>query len=489
MPKNRKDKFSLSVKRFYDSSKSLQRFCVAKDLSEKMSKQSYIKGAIIISVGGFLSKLLGAVYRIPLVAFLGGEGMGIYQMVYPLYCILLTVSASGIPTGIARLISSGGNAGAEKKAFFLYGGIGLIGSLIMFALSVPLAAAQGQTEVVLCCKLLSPSVFFVAIISIVRGYFQGKGNMFPTAFTEVTEQAVKVAAGIALAGLFRGNIAKATAAAVIAVTLSEIITCALAIAMYLGGRSRVKPLYKPLQVSAKSIFAFTVPLTFTAIAMPVSQLAESIIVVNILRGIADNATALYGIFSGCAVTIINLPVSVTYGLAAASVPNISPLAAKGDMSGAKREVKKALFYTAAISVPFAVALYAFAPLAARIIFPSLTEGEKALLINLVRIMAVNAVTSSLVQTSSACITSLGKPLHGTVTQWVTAVLRVALSAALVAFTNLSIVGVAVSANCAYLVAVVLNFWYIIIITNSKRHKNVNHTDRLGSKERGLNAVG
>lgn len=454
-----------------------------------MRKQSYIKGAIIISAGGFLSKLLGAVYRIPLVAFLGGEGMGIYQMVYPLYCILLTVSASGIPTGIARLISSGGNAGAEKKAFFLYGGIGLIGSLIMFALSVPLAAAQGQTEVVLCCKLLSPSVFFVAIISIVRGYFQGKGNMFPTAFTEVTEQAVKVAAGIALAGLFRGDIAKATAAAVIAVTLSEIITCALAIAMYLGGRSRVKPLYKPLQVSAKSIFAFTVPLTFTAIAMPVSQLAESIIVVNILRGIADNATALYGIFSGCAVTIINLPVSVTYGLAAASVPNISPLAAKGDLSGAKREVKKALIYTVAISVPFAVALYAFAPLAARIIFPSLTEGEKALLINLVRIMAVNAVTSSLVQTSSACITSLGKPLHGTVTQWVTAVLRVALSAALVAFTNLSIVGVAVSANCAYLVAVVLNFWYIIIITNSKRHKNVNHTDRLGSKERGLNAVG
>ncbi len=63
-----------------------------------MKKQSYLKGAVIISVGGFLSKLLGAVYRIPLVAFLGGEGMGIYQMVYPLYCILLTVSASGIPT-------------------------------------------------------------------------------------------------------------------------------------------------------------------------------------------------------------------------------------------------------------------------------------------------------------------------------------------------------------------------------------------------------
>lgn len=454
-----------------------------------MKKQSYLKGAIIISVGGFLSKLLGAVYRIPLVAYLGGEGMGIYQMVYPLYCILLTVSASGIPTGIARLISSGGNCGAERKAFYLYGGIGLIGSLLMFAFSTPLAAAQGETEVALCCMLLSPSVFFVALISIVRGYFQGKGNMYPTAFTEVTEQAVKVAAGIALAGLYRGNVAKATAAAVIAVTLSEVITCALAIALYLGSASKVKPLYKTAEISAKSIFAFTVPLTFTAIAMPVSQLAESIVVVNLLRGIADNATALYGIFSGCAVTIINLPVSVTYGLAAASVPNISPLAAKGDMQGAKREVRKALWYTAAISVPFAIALYAFAPLAARIIFPSLSVGEKSLLINLVRIMAINAVTSSLVQTSSACITSLGKPLLGTVTQWVTAAIRVALSAALVAFTNLSIVGVAVSANVAYFVAVVLNFCYIIVVTNNKGRKNVNHTDRFGSKGRGYNPVG
>ena len=62
-----------------------------------MNGQSFLKGAIIISVGGFIAKLLGAIYRIPLTNVLGGEGMGIYQMVYPLYCLLLTVSATGIP--------------------------------------------------------------------------------------------------------------------------------------------------------------------------------------------------------------------------------------------------------------------------------------------------------------------------------------------------------------------------------------------------------
>lgn len=437
-----------------------------------------------------MSKLLGAVYRIPLVAFLGGEGMGIYQLVYPLYCILLTVSASGIPTGIARLISSGGYNGAERKAFYLYGGIGLIGSLIMFAFSAPLAAAQGEAAVAICCKLLSPSVFFVALISVVRGYFQGLGNMYPTAFTEVLEQAVKVAAGIALAGFFKGDIVRATAAAVFAVTVSEIFTCLLAIGIYVGGNSKIKPLFRQRQVAAKAIFAYTIPLTFTAIALPLSQLAESIVVVNLLRNTAENAVALYGIFSGCAVTIINLPVSVTYGFAAASVPNVAPLAARGDMKGAKRKAWRALLCTLAISLPSAVVLFVFAPLAARIIFPSLSGGEKTLLINLVRVMSVNAVTSSLVQTSSACITSLGKPLLGTVTQWVTSALRVALSAALVAFTPLSIIGVAISANCCYFVAVALNFCYIIMVKNNARsNEDVNNADRVRGKRRRFNAVG
>ncbi|MDE7301447.1 MAG: polysaccharide biosynthesis protein [Clostridia bacterium] len=452
-------------------------------------KQSYLKGALIISIGGFISKLLGAVYRIPLVAFLGGEGMGIYQMVYPLYCILLTVSASGIPTGIARLISSGSAKGAEKRAFYLYGGIGLIGSLFMFVLATPLSLAQGEPAVATCCRLLSPSVFFVAIISVVRGYYQGKGNMYPTAFTEVAEQVIKVVAGIALANMFRGNIAKATASAVMAVTISEAVACLFSVALYYGDVAKIRPLYKERTTSVKSILYYTIPLTLTAIALPISQLAESIAVVNLLRANHDNATALYGIFSGCAVTIINLPVSVTYGLAAASVPNVSPLAEKGDIKGAKKQAKRALLYTLAIAVPFAIALYALAPLAARLIFPSLVGEERQLLINLVRIMAINAVTSSLVQTSSACITSLGRPLLGTITQWITAALRVALSSLLVAFTPLSVVGVAISANCCYFVAAVLNFCYIIAIKNREGHTDVNNVDRLGRKKRRFNAVG
>ena len=450
-------------------------------------KQSFIKGAILISLGGFISKLLGAIYRIPLTNFLGGEGMGIYQMVYPLYCILLTVSASGIPTGIARLISAG-KGGAERQAFRLYGMIGIIGTILMYFLSAPLAALQTEPAIKLCCIMLCPSVFFVSVLSVVRGYFQGKGNMYPTAVTEVTEQLVKVALGCVLAYVFRSNLPLAVASTLLSVTVSEVVATALALVWYFKRRSP-KPLFNVSAPPVSSIVKYTIPLTLTAIALPVSQLLESIVAVRLLRGFSSDATALYGIFSGCAVTIINLPVSVTYGLAAASVPQISPLAESGDIEGAKNKAYKALLITFAISAPAAIALYIFAPYAVNLIFSSLEEGNKVLLLQLVRIMAVNAVTLSLVQTSSACLTSLGRPIKSTVTQWVTAILRVILTAVLIKFTSLSITGAAISANCSYLVAALINFWYIIKERPNTGAINEDNADRIGQLGRRLNREG
>lgn len=454
---------------------------------EKRTGQSFLVGAIIISVGGFVSKLLGAIYRIPLTNILGGRGMGIYQMVYPLYCILLTVSASGIPTGISRLISSGKGHGAETQAFRLYGAVGVIGTLIMYLLSDPLASIQGEPAISLCCKLLCPSVFFVSLLSVVRGYFQGKGNMLPTAGTEILEQLIKVAVGVALSYYFRENLPLAVASTLLAVTVSEVVSTGIATIWYFKRRNK-KPLYALPAVPVKSILRFTVPLTLTAIALPVSQLVESIVAVRLLRDMTDNATALYGVFSGCAMTIINLPVSICYGFSASSIPQISPLAESGDIKGAKKKVFKSLLITLAVALPSAVGLFFLAPLATRLIFDSLGADEKTLLINLIRVLAVSSVTQSLVQTSSACLTALGSPTRSTVTQWSTAILRVGLTAVLIALTPLSITGCAWSANCAYLVATLLNFWYIGRVLKKKGgSKNESNADRFGDFQRRYNA--
>lgn len=430
-------------------------------MKKSVQRQSFLAGAFIISVGGFVSKMLGAIYRVPLTSALGGEGMGIYQMVYPLYCILLTVSASGIPTGIARLISSGVGEGAERRAFTLYGTVGIFGAISMFALSRPLALIQGEPAIELCCKLLSPSVFFVSVLSVVRGYFQGKGNMLPTAASEILEQAVKVVLGCALAYSFRENMPLAVALTLFAVTASEAVATGIVLIWY-GKSTERRPLYKLRKTAVSKILVYTVPLTLTAIAMPVSQLFESVISVKLLREFSSDATALYGIYSGCAVAIVNLPVSITYGLAASSVPQISPLAEGGDYARAKYRAFKSIIITLVVSVPSAACLYFFAPVAARVIFCSLKGGERETLINLIRVLSVSAITLSVTQTESACVTALGMPSRSAVVQWTAAVVKVTLSAVLIKFTTLGIFGAALAANCAYLVASLMEFWYIIM---------------------------
>lgn len=423
-------------------------------------RQSFAAGALIIAAGGLISKSLGAAYRIPLTGILGSEGMGIYHMVYPLYCILLTLSASGIAAGVARLVASG-VPGAERAAFRLYAAIGAAGAAAMFALARPLASAQGEPAVELCCKMLAPAVLFASVISVARGYFQGKGNMLPTAFTEICEQLVKVLAGVALALRFEGDVRLATASALLAVTVGEGVSALFAAVLYRGDSARRHPLYMERAAGYGQLLRYTVPVTLAAMAVPASQLAESVVAVNILRSFSADATALYGIFSGCAQALVNLPVSLAYGLAAASVPKISPSAAAGDTASARRRALRVLFVTLALSAPCALGLFAFAPLAAGLIFSSLSAEHASLLVRLVRIMAVNAVTLSLVQSASACLIALGMPAKAAIVQWTTCILRVALTAVLIKYVTFSADGAAIAANIAYFVAAALDVWYIM----------------------------
>ncbi len=425
-----------------------------------MNKGAFLKDAAVISAGGFVAKAMGAAYRIPLTALIGSIGLGVYQMVYPLYAIMLTLTSSALPSALSRLISSGRHPRAHVAALRLYVPLSVAGWLIMSALAPLLAAAQGRPEVEACCRLLAPSLVPVALISAVRGWFQGRGDMAPTFFTEVCEQAVKVGAGILMCSIFRGDAARGVAAAVGAVTLSEAVAAVYAWALYAGAPKPRLPLYD-VGGGYGDILKYTLPLTLTAAAVPLSQFAESVALPALLRAAEGSAASLWGIFSGCALTLVNLPVSLCYGFAAAGIPSIAPLAEGGAHGGARRAAVRAVGATLALSLPCAAALFALCPAAADILFPSLGAGERGLLVTLVRVMSVNAVTLSLVQTSSACLTALGLPLRATAVQWGTSLARVALSVCLVAFTRLGIIGAALSANVCYLVAVLLDFWYII----------------------------
>ena len=170
-------------------------------------KSKLLYGALTISIGAFIAKVLGAFYRIPLTNIIGVESLGLYQMIFPLYCVLLTISSTGIPNSLAKLIAEGNNPksvlSTSLKIFTLLGGLG---SIFMLVLGYPIAFLQGDFRAGLGYILLSPSVIIVSVLSCFRGYFQGQSNMKPTAISQVVEQFVKLCFGLILGYAFRHSV-------------------------------------------------------------------------------------------------------------------------------------------------------------------------------------------------------------------------------------------------------------------------------------------
>ena len=441
---------------------------------EKTKKGGFIKGAAIIAAGGLIAKLIGALYRIPLTNLIGGHGIGLYQMIYPVYCLLLTVSATGIPSSIAKLTAERVSKGQGDKPLFstamkLFVLIGLGGSLLMALLAPFLAKAQGNMETVGGYYALAPSVLLVSAISVFRGWFQGKNDMLPTALSEVTEQVVKVAFGLLFAYLFRENIARAVVFLLLAVSISELAALCLMILLFQRVPAPLKLKNGGDRVAAKSVLKLSIPVTFSSILLPLSGLVDSVLAVRLLSAYSTDAVALYGLFSGGAVTVINLPVSICYGLAAASVPAVASAAAEG--KGVKRKLFFALGITALVSIPCAVGLYFFAEPAARLIFRSLQGEELALLIGLIKAFAVSAFLLSCVQTLSACLTAQGKPKFAALGMLAGVAAKTVTYAFLLRDSKISVYGLAYATNLCYLVAFLFDLLYNLIVSKNKKKRS------------------
>lgn len=423
----------------------------------------FLKGALTIATGGFVAKLIGALYRIPLTNLIGGYGIGLYQMVYPFYCLLLTVSATGIPSSIATLeaveLAKGDTArNVLRPALKLFLWIGLTGTVLMLAISPVLATAQGESSLVSGYIALAPSVAIVSAISVFRGWFQGRNEMRPTAISEIIEQVVKVGFGLLFAYLYRGNVQKAVTMLLFAVTISEFVALFFMIFRYKRVPAPV-PLKKNLvKVPTKEILKTSVFVTLSSLLLPLSNLVESVLLVRLLGEYAENAVALYGLFSGGAVTIINLPVSVCYGVAVASVPSVSKDRAEGN-GNTKKSILRALGVTLLISIPCAIGLYLFAPTAVGLIYRALSASEKTTLVRLVRAFSLSAVTLSGLQTASACLTAQGKAKYAVFSTALGVGVKILLDVVFVSNPKYSIMGAVFASNACYAFIFLLNLLF------------------------------
>ena len=434
-----------------------------------------LKNAAVVAAGGVIAKIIGAVYRIPLTEILGAEGIGIYQMVFPFYCIMLTLSSTGIPNGIAKLTAEG--FFALKKSIIFFGVIGLIGSFFMFFGATSLAILQGNPNAAAAYRAIAPSVFLVSLLSSLRGYFQGRLNMIPTAVSQITEQVVKLAAGLFLCANFGVTLADKAALAALAVTFSEVFALGY---MLLVRRDKN---VSGQTVETKRLLLTVLPVTLTAIALPVSKAVDSFTAVRLIGGAASDATAAYGLYSGVVESVVALPVAVCYSLAVSGIP----LIAKHKKDGSQDEqTNRILLYTVIFGLLSTAMVYFAAPLIIKTLYPRLSDNQSVTAVRLLKISAPSVIWLSLVQSFSAVFIGKGKMHVAPVGLFAGVISKIIATLILVPISGVGVYGYAISDIFCYFVATAVFLLYSIRDKKSYgKEQNANATvdRRTWSKKR------
>lgn len=446
----------------------------------------FLKNAAVVSLGGLAAKAIGVVYRIPLANMLGGYGAGLYQMAYPLFCLMLTFSSVGIPAVVARAVAAECAAGRSgqsvlRAALKLFALLGLGGAAMLGALALPVSALQGERALAQCYLALAPAVLFVALIAVLRGYWQGRGVMSPTALSEVVEQGVKVGAGLLFAARFPHDPVSAARGALFAVTVSEAVALLF---LLLFPREKERFLRVRRTETGTLLFA-ALPVMASAALLPLSQMLDSVLIVRLLARHTSRAVSLYGLFAGSALSLVNLPATLCSGLAAASVPSIAACFAGGEREKGRERAMTALLLCLGLALPCAVVLFAFAPLAVRLLYPALPAGDAALLARLLRLSSVSAATLAAVDLLAACLTAMGLAKRAALSMLLAVLVKAGLQLLLVGNASYGILGAAVAANGCYLVAFFLDLFYTVKDKKSqKRMGQHDHDHRSRGREGG-----
>ncbi len=441
-------------------------------------KNSLLSGALTLSFGGVITKLIGALYRIPLTNILGAEGIGVYQMVFPLYTILLTFSSTGVPSGISKLIAEGNSPEKTlKSSIKLFAIIGFVTSLLTIILSKNIAVLQGDFKARLSYVGIAPSVFLVSLISCFRGYFQGFSNMKPTAVSQILEQIVKLIVGLSVCYLLKNNVVLASAGATIAVTISELVT--LLYFIYKTKKSIDVKEFFLVKTDVLPIVKTVFPMMVATIIMPLTRAIDSGLILNIVSNYSSHATEYYGLYSGAVESIVSLPVSFCYALAVTSIPIISKIKKEG--GNYLNKTYQATFYTLCLSQVFAVITYLFSSVAVNVLYSGLSSEYKTITVNMLKLSSLSILLLPIMQTLIASINAMGRYKVTIISGLFGAIAKIVLSIILLKNPNINVFGAIISDIFCYLVACFVNLSYIIYINIKLKVQNErNNRYRFGS---------
>lgn len=400
-------------------------------------KSDFIVQGSILAVAGIVVRLIGLMYRIPLQNKLGDDAMGIYSSAYNVYNIILLLSSYSIPLAVSKMVAARVSVKQYRNTYRIFKGamffsvsLGVIAAAISyFGAGFFADKVLNMPDAEMAIKTLSPAIFIMAVLGVLRGYFQGQGTMIPTAISQLLEQIVN--AGISLIAAFylfgfgaeqdlllnTTNKAGAYGASgatlgTVAGALTALLFCGFVFFAYqrtLAGkiaRDKKNPI-EPYSDLIRILVATIVPVVLSTAIYNISSLVDNSIFGYYVefKGITEaEYKSVWGIYSGKYTLLTNVPVAIANALASSAIPALVMAVTKRERADALLRVNMTIRFTMIIAIPCTVGLMILAKPIVQLLYP----GDAGLASELLLLGGLAVAFFSLSTVSNAILQGINK---------------------------------------------------------------------------------
>lgn len=440
-------------------------------------KDTFLQGAFILTLAGIVVKIIGSLNWFILSRVIGGEGIGLYMMAFPLYILALSVSSAGVPVAISILtaerLALNDYAGAKKvfhTSLKFLAVTGLLFSVVMYYGSGWLIEFHivRDARAYYSILALAPAVFFVTLLSSYRGYFQGWQTMKPSAVSQIVEQLVRVATMIIFAwlllpfGLEFGAAGASLGAAPAALA-------ALFVLLYYQKQLNARMHEASLNQSSNNIkdidsktimmriVKLALPVSFASIMLPIVSNLDLFIVparLEVAGYTVAQATELFGYLTGMAVPFVNLLTILTASLATSIVPAISEAATLNDPGRITERIRSAMRLSNLITIPGFIGLYVLATPISEMLYGTPKVGLP------LEILSISVFLLGIHQVTTGVLQGLGHTYIPVINMILAATVKVILNWVLTAMPTLGIAGASWATVADVGIAALLNLVYM-----------------------------
>lgn len=469
----------------------------AEQQNSNTNNSKFLKGTMILTISSIIVKVIGSLNWIILSRVLGGEGIGLYQMGFPIYLMAITVSSAGVPVAISIITSeklANKDYRGAKRVFNVSLRLLLISGLIFSSALFFGADFLINQHIIRDSRAyysiiaLAPAVFFVTFLASFRGYLQGWQIMTPTATSEVVEQLVRVITMLVFADLFMPyGLAYAAGGASMGAGAGAF--CALLVLMWFYRRLK-RRLHAEIEAQDDSIptesaghiikrlLKLALPVSLTSLMLAIGANLDLLIVPQRLEAAGfdvRHATELFGYLTGMAVPLANLATIFTAAMTISLVPSISESRALERFDAIRDKIRLAFRVAMIITFPCFMGLFFLAEKVAALIYNA--PGAAGA----IQTMSVGVLFLGMHQISTGILQGLGKTAIPVINMILACIVKVVMSWWLTAIPFLGIKGASMATVADFAVAAIINMGFI--------YKYTGFTFSLGSLLKPLLASG